>query len=152
VRNRPPSDGPLVLIVDDNPGHRELYAGFLEYHGFRIAEAADGHEGIAAARALRPDVILMDLAMPRLDGIEATRQLKSAPETSAIPIVVLTGHGLGPMKRDAEAAGCDRFLVKPILPSEVGEAVRQALKGQRSRSAAAVMPGALRARGTGVVD
>ena len=146
------NDGPLVLIVDDNPGHRELYASFLDHHGFRVAEAADGHEGVAAARAVRPDVILMDLAMPRLDGVEATRQLKSSPETSAIPIVVLTAHGLGPMRHDAEAAGCDVFLVKPILPSEVCEAVRQALKEQGSRIAAAMKAGARHTHGTGVVD
>ena len=107
---------PLVLVVDDFQDNREMFAEFLSLSGFRVAEAATGREAIDRGFALLPDVILMDLSLPELDGWEATRQLKNDPRTRHIPIVALTGHALADHSREAREAGCDAFLTKPCLP------------------------------------
>jgi CheY-like chemotaxis protein len=119
---------PLVLVVDDYDDAREMYAESLIASGFRVAEAADGHQAIESARALGPDVILMDLSLPGLDGWEATRRLKADDQTRHIPIVALTGHALAAALAAARQAGCDRCVVKPALPDVVVEEVRQAIE------------------------
>ena len=86
--------GPLILVVDDYQDAREMYAEYLQYSGFRVAEAKNGNEAVAQARSLKPDLILMDLSLPGMDGWEATRVLKADEETRHIPIVALTGHAL----------------------------------------------------------
>jgi two-component system cell cycle response regulator DivK len=88
------TDSPLVLVVDDFQDNREMFAEFLSLSGFRVAEASTGVEAIDRAFELIPDVILMDLSLPELDGWEATRKLKGDPRTGHIPIVALTGHAL----------------------------------------------------------
>lgn len=120
-------DPPLVLIADDFGDAREMYREYLEFFGFRAAEARDGKEAIARARELSPSVILMDLAMPAMDGWEATRQLKADPRTRAIPVIAITGHALSGDAERARAAGCDGVLSKPCLPQRVVEEVRRAL-------------------------
>lgn len=117
-----------VLIVDDYADTRDLYGSYLSAHGYHIDEAADGIEALAKLRTLRPDVILMDLAMPRLDGWRLTHMLKADPNTAAIPIIILTAHGTGTERDRAYAAGCDAFFTKPVTPKRVGQAVARALE------------------------
>jgi CheY-like chemotaxis protein len=118
---------PLVLVVDDYDDAREMYAESLLVSGFRVAEAANGAEAVELALSLTPDVILMDLSLPGVDGWEATRRLKADPRTQHIPVVALTGHALSSALDAARAAGCDRFVVKPALPDVVIAEVRLAL-------------------------
>ncbi len=128
-------DGALVLVVDDYEDNRSLYTRFLAYSGFRVAEAADGHEALAKARELHPDVIVMDLSLPGLDGWEATRILKKDPDTAGAIVIALTGHALHGHSEGALAAGCDVFLTKPCLPdqllAEVNRVLQQRGKGRR---------------------
>jgi two-component system, cell cycle response regulator DivK len=121
------ADSPLVLVVDDFQDNREMFAEFLSLSGFRVAEAATGREALAQAFALVPDVILMDLSLPELDGWEATRTLKGDARTRHIPIVALTGHALADHSRDAKDAGCDAFLTKPCLPEVLVVEIRRML-------------------------
>jgi two-component system, cell cycle response regulator DivK len=107
---------PLVLLVDDFEDAREMYADFLGFSGFRTDQASDGHEAIAKAFSLRPDVILMDLSLPGIDGWEVTRRLKRDPRTRTIPVIALTAHALNGDERRARGAGCDSFVSKPCLP------------------------------------
>jgi two-component system, cell cycle response regulator DivK len=118
---------PLVLVVDDYDDAREMYAESLLVNGFRVAEAADGAQAVALAKTLAPDVILMDLSLPGIDGWEATRRLKADPCTRHIPVVALTGHALSSALDAAREAGCDRFVVKPALPDVVIAEVRLAI-------------------------
>jgi CheY-like chemotaxis protein len=118
---------PLILVVDDFEDNRMMYAEYLTYSGFRVAEAANGVEAIEQAQTLGPDLIVMDLALPVLDGWEATRQLKQGEATKHIPVVALTGHALEGHSKRARAAGCDDFLVKPCLPEMLVRKVRELL-------------------------
>jgi two-component system cell cycle response regulator DivK len=122
----PPSE-PLVLVVDDYQDAREMYAEYLKASGFRVEEARTGVEAVAKARAVKPDCILMDLSLPGIDGWEATRQLKADRSTSHIPVVAITGHASELASRDARAAGCAAFVLKPALPDAVVAEVRKAL-------------------------
>ena len=117
----------LVLIVVDSPDARALYGEYLEFCGFRVMTAADGNQAVAIARAERPEVILMDLAMPRIDGWDAIRQLRCDPLTIEIPIVALSAQAFGDDPDRARAAGADLCLTKPCLPSQVGRVVRAML-------------------------
>ena len=110
---------PLILLVEDFADAREMYREFLEYSGFRVATASDGREAIEKARALDPDLVLMDLSLPGIDGWEATRILKADPETSHLVIVALSAHALPPEGQRARDAGCDGFIAKPCLPPEL---------------------------------
>lgn len=118
---------PLVLVVDDYDDAREMYAESLLVNGFRVAEAADGAQAVEMARRLGPDVILMDLSLPGIDGWEATRRLKADAATQHIPVVALTGHALSSAMDAAREAGCVRFVVKPALPDVVIAEVRLAI-------------------------
>jgi two-component system, cell cycle response regulator DivK len=118
---------PLVLVVDDFQDNREMFAEFLSLSGFRVAEASNGREAIDRAFELLPDVILMDLSLPELDGWEATRHLKHDARTAHIPIVALTGHALADHSREAKEAGCDAFLTKPCLPEVLVVEIRRML-------------------------
>jgi CheY-like chemotaxis protein len=124
-KNRPPDRGRgrLVLIVDDVPDNRELYVQYLTYFGYRAAEAGDGQDALAKAAALKPDVIVMDLSLPGMDGWEATRRLKADTATRHIPVIALTGHALSGSDEHARAAGCDAFLTKPCDPEELAATI-----------------------------
>jgi two-component system, cell cycle response regulator DivK len=126
MTNSPEGLKPLVLIVDDYQDAREMYAEFLEFSGFRVAEATNGAEALEKAFALLPDVILMDLSLPIIDGWEATRRLKSDERTCAIPVVALTGHALGSLP-SGEKLGCDSFVIKPCLPDALVAEVKRVL-------------------------
>jgi CheY-like chemotaxis protein len=121
--------GRLVLIVDDVPDNRELYVQYLTYFGYRAAEAGDGLDALAKAAALRPDVIVMDLSLPGMDGWEATRRLKADATTQHIPVIALTGHALSGSDEHARAAGCDAFLTKPCDPADLAAAIDRLSQG-----------------------
>jgi CheY-like chemotaxis protein len=123
----------LVLVVDDSLDARTLYGEYLEYCGFRVATAKDGQEGIDAAHAHGPDVILMDLAMPRMSGWEAIRRLRAHPLTAETPIVAISAHAFGAEPGRAREAGADACLSKPCLPPQVASIVR-AMLSSRLRS------------------
>jgi CheY-like chemotaxis protein len=120
---------PLVLLVDDNPDNREMYSEYFVSAGYRVLEASDGATAIALARKRRPTAIVMDLSMPGIDGWEATRRLKAAAETRAIPILIVSAHAEEEPKARARAAGCDLFVAKPCLPSDLADHVAQAIDG-----------------------
>jgi len=128
-----PSAKALVLVVDDYQDAREMYAEYLEYSGFRVAEARNGLEAIEKAFELRPDVILMDLSLPVMDGWEATRRLKNDERTRDIPVVALTGHALTGHSEGAKDAGCDSFVTKPCLPDALVVEVKRMLELRRAR-------------------
>jgi two-component system cell cycle response regulator DivK len=120
-------DVPLILVVDDYQDAREMYAEYLQFSGFRVAEARNGNEAVAQAFSLRPDLILMDLSLPGMDGWEATRVLKADDRTKHIPVVALTGHALAGASEGARKAGCDSFVTKPCLPDDLVVEVRRML-------------------------
>lgn len=118
---------PLILVVDDYQDAREMYAEYLQFSGFRVAEAKTGNEALEKAFELRPDLILMDLSLPGMDGWEATRLLKLDERTRQIPVVALTGHALAGASEGARKAGCDSFVTKPCLPDDLVLEVRRML-------------------------
>jgi len=120
-------EGPLILVVDDYDDAREMYAEYLQFCGFRVAEARNGNEALEQAFTLKPDLILMDLSLPGMDGWEATRQLKADDRTRNIPVVALTGHALAGASEGAKRAGCDSFVTKPCLPDDLVVEVRRML-------------------------
>jgi CheY-like chemotaxis protein len=122
---------PLILVVDDYQDAREMYAEYLQFSGFRVAEAKNGNEAVDQAFALKPDLILMDLSLPGMDGWEATRRLKADDATKHIPIVALTGHALAGASEGARKAGCDSFVTKPCLPDDLVVEVRRMLSATK---------------------
>src|SRR6267378_7757402 len=103
-----------ILIVEDNEMNRDMLSRRLIRRGYQIAMAVDGAEGIAAARTENPDLILMDMSLPVIDGWEATRRVKAAETTSHIPIIALTAHAMSGDREKALGAGCDDYDTKPI--------------------------------------
>ncbi len=122
---------PMILIVDDTLDARELYAEYLRIAGLRAEVAEDGYDAVAKAAALRPSVIIMDLAMPRMDGWEATRRLKANPATRDIPIIALTGHVIERSRERAIEAGADGYLTKPCFPDSLLAEVHRVMKEPR---------------------
>jgi CheY-like chemotaxis protein len=119
--------GALVLIVDDFEDNRDMYASYLEFAGYRTAQAADGQEALDKAFKLKPAVIIMDLSLPGMDGWEATRRLKKDERTKSIPVVALTGHALAGHSKGAKDAGCDAFVTKPCLPEDLVREIKRIL-------------------------
>ena len=105
---------PKILIVEDDELNRDSLRRLLRLRGYEIVLAVDGAEALTVAVAERPDVILMDMRLPGIDGWEATRRLKADPETRAIPVIALTAHAMASDRADALAAGCDDHDTKPI--------------------------------------
>ena len=103
-----------ILVVEDNEMNRDMLARRLERRGFHVSIAVDGSEGIQKARMEMPDLILMDLNLPEIDGLEATTTLKQDRNTSRIPVIALTAHAMVTDKENAMRAGCDDFATKPI--------------------------------------
>jgi len=113
---------PTILVVEDNEMNRDMLSRRLQRQGFAVCLAVNGADGVAMAQADTPDLILMDMSLPVLDGWEATRQLKAAPETAAVPIIALTAHAMSGDREKAIAAGCDDYDTKPIeLPRLLGK-------------------------------
>lgn len=127
--SRPQRDRPLVLIVEDQHDLRLLYVQHLTLSGFDVIEASDGAGAIDCTSSQFPDVVLMDLSLPILDGWEATRRLKGDDRTAHIPVVALTAHdGAGELE-EATLAGCDWFVPKPCPPDALITEVRRVLAG-----------------------
>jgi two-component system cell cycle response regulator DivK len=128
---------PRVLLVDDYPDAREMYSEYLEFSGFDVVEAGNGMEALQRAVDTTPDIILMDLSLPVMDGWEATRRLKADQRTKAIPVVALTGHALAGISEGAKQAGCDAFVTKPCLPEDLVREIRKILDHPSSSTAKA---------------
>lgn len=103
-----------ILLVEDNDDNRNMLSRRLSRKGFTVVTATDGEAGIAAAHAQTPDLILMDLSMPGMDGWEAVRRLKADENTRHIPVIALTGHAMGGDREKACSAGCDDYDTKPV--------------------------------------
>lgn len=113
-----------VLLVEDNEDNAIIYTTILRFGGFDVIEARDGIAGIEAARHHHPALILMDVSIPLMDGLEATRRIKSDPSTASIPVIALTAHALPSDQQRALEAGCDGYIPKPAEPRLVLETVR----------------------------
>ena len=113
---------PKILVVEDNELNRDSLSRHLKRNGFEVIMAMDGAQGVALARADLPDVVLMDMSLPVLDGWEATRQLKADAHTRAIPVVALTAHAMAGDRQKAIEAGCDDYDTKPVdVPRLLGK-------------------------------
>ena len=114
-----------ILVVENDDDTRCIYSTVLEHHGYNVLQADDGAEGIALARAHLPDLILMNLSMPRIDGISATSILRGEPGTAKIPIIACTGFVSEDGEDKAVDAGVDAYLEKPCMPSRILEEVEK---------------------------
>src|SRR4028119_1323155 len=113
---------PKILLVEDNEMNRDMLSRRLTRKKYEVLMAVDGMEGVAMARSEAPDLVLMDMSLPVMDGWEAARQLKANPETQAIPIIALTAHAMSGDREKALDAGCDDYDTKPIeLPRLLGK-------------------------------
>lgn len=120
-----------VLVVDDIEDNRAMYAEFLSREGLVVGEATNGVEAIDKAREMHPDVVVMDISMPLMDGLEAARRLREDPNTRSIRIIVLTGHEHDVNRKVASELGVDLFLVKPCLPRDLLMNVRACVRARR---------------------
>ena len=120
-----------ILVVDDTADTREMFALYFRSHGFTVETADDGLAAIEAAHRLHPDVIVMDVAMPGLDGIKATQEIRRAPDTVDIPIIFLTAYPIHAIKGGALESGAS-FVMKPCSPEHLEQEVRSVLHAQRS--------------------
>lgn len=105
---------PKILLVEDNEMNRDMLSRRLERRGYTVVIAVDGRQGIEMAQTEAPDLILMDMSLPEIDGWEATRRLKAAPETRGIPIIGLTAHAMASDREKVLAAGADDYDTKPV--------------------------------------
>jgi CheY-like chemotaxis protein len=117
--------GQTVLLVEDNEDNRIIYTTVLRHVGFDVIEALDGLQAISLARSARPDLILMDISIPQIDGWEATRILRKDPATSSIPIIALTAHALPDDREKAAQVGFTSYLAKPVEPRTVVAEVKR---------------------------
>jgi CheY-like chemotaxis protein len=120
---------PKILLVEDNEMNRDMLSRRLGRSGFEVVVAVDGAQGVAAATGEKPDLILMDMSLPVIDGWEATRRIKSDASTRSIPVIALTAHALVEDKEKALAAGCDDFDTKPVELPRLLEKINRLLDG-----------------------
>jgi CheY-like chemotaxis protein len=132
-RRDSPEDA-VVLVVDDYQDCREMYAAYLALSGFKVLKARDGHEALDVVRASVPDLILMDLSLPGMDGCEVTRRLKSDPATRDVPVVALTAQSL-PSFDVLRAVGFESMIIKPCLPDSLAARVAVVIAAHRRRDA-----------------
>jgi two-component system, cell cycle response regulator DivK len=114
-----------ILVVEDQEDNRQIIRDLLVHAGFEVIEVGDGEKALSATAAQRPDVILMDIQLPLLDGYEATRRIKADPTLKHIPIIVITSYALGGDEAKARAAGCDAYMAKPFSPKALLAKVRE---------------------------
>ena len=118
---------PLILVVDDYADNREMYSAYLKFQGLEVMEAANGAEALDRAFERPPDLVVMDLSLPGVDGWQATRALKADARTKNIPVIAVTGHALAGAPEHAAEAGCDGFLTKPCLPEDLLREIQRML-------------------------
>jgi two-component system, cell cycle response regulator DivK len=116
-----------ILVVEDNEANQELITRFLRREGYEVFQAADGVTGVALAMGKLPDLILMDLSLPELDGWEATRQIRANPVTATIPIIALTAHAFAEDVINALQAGCNQYETKPLVYGRLIKKIRALL-------------------------
>jgi two-component system, cell cycle response regulator DivK len=116
-----------ILVVEDQEDNMQILRDMLLAADYEIVEAVNGEEALAAVAKQRPDLILMDIQLPIMDGYEATRRIKADPALKSIPITAVTSHALGAGEEKARAAGCDDFVAKPYSPRQLLAKVRQCL-------------------------
>ena len=116
-----------ILVVEDQEDNRQILRDLLGSVGYEMIEAGDGEAGIAAAKKERPDLILMDIQLPLMDGYEATRRIKADPELKSIPVIVVTSYALSGDEVKARAAGCDAYVTKPYSPRLLLAKIREFL-------------------------
>lgn len=114
-----------VLLVEDNDDNRMIYATILMHRGYSVVESPDGLDGVRKAAAYCPDLIIMDISLPVMDGLEATRRIRANPNTSEIPVLAVTAHAREVDRRNAFAAGCSDYLAKPLEPRRLAEEVER---------------------------
>ena len=114
-----------ILLVEDNEDNLIVYRTILDHVGYIVIEARDGEEGVARARQDQPDLILMDVSLPKIDGWEATRRIKNDEATANIPVIAVTAHALDDDRQKAIDVGCDGYLAKPVAPRRVVEEVER---------------------------
>jgi CheY-like chemotaxis protein len=119
---------PKILLVEDNEMNRDMLSRRLEKRGYALTIAVDGGEGLALAQSTLPDLILMDMSLPVIDGWEATKQLKADPATAGIPVIALTAHAMDSDRQKAIAAGCDVFDTKPVELARLLGKIEELLK------------------------
>ena len=117
-----------ILVVEDTPDNRQILRDLLTSAGYEVIEAFNGAEGVAAAIEHLPDLILMDIQLPVLDGYEATRRIKANAATAKIPIIAVTSYALSGDEAKAQAAGCDGYVAKPFSPRQLLAKVREFLQ------------------------
>lgn len=125
---------PKILIVEDNPENWDMLSRRLKRRGFDVAIAKDGVEGVAKSRSEAPDLILMDMNLPVLDGWEATRRIRAAAETKSLPIIALTAHGMPTDKARSLEVGCDDHHTKPVDLTALLAQIEALLSGRRAGS------------------
>jgi CheY-like chemotaxis protein len=123
-----------VLIVDDSEDIREMWKAWLTFWGFAVQEARDGAEALRKAQTHKPDLVLMDLWMPVLDGFTATARLREDPALADVPVLALSAVSQPSAPQQAKDAGCDAFLPKPLQPDDLLEHLRQAFSKRRPES------------------
>jgi CheY-like chemotaxis protein len=124
-------DVATVLLVEDTEDNRQMMRRLLELSGYRVVEAINGKEAVEAASRERPRIILMDLSLPLIDGLDATRRIRSLPELGKVPIVAVSAHDTADFHSEALAAGCDAYITKPIDYSELENLVNHLLSRSR---------------------
>ena len=120
---------PRILLVEDNEMNRDMLSRRLERRGYEVIVAVEGEEGVARAKVDAPDVVVMDMSLPGIDGWEATRQIKAADETSKVPVLALTAHAMAGDREKALAVGCDDFDTKPVDLPRLLEKIEALLGG-----------------------
>ena len=119
---------PKILVVEDDQDNREMVVKALNFHGYQVIEAVDGEEAIEKARAENPDLILLDIYLPKMDGYEVTRTLKGDQDLQYIPIIALTAHAMRGDREEALAIGCDGYITKPINVRELPKQIEHFLR------------------------
>ena len=131
---------PKILLIEDNEWSRDMLARRLSRRGYQVISAADGRRGIALAHDRSPDLIVMDMSLPEIDGWEATRRLKADPATRAIPIVALTAHAMASDRQKAMDAGCDDYHTKPVDFESLVRSLEAFLEARQRRARIAPVP------------
>ncbi|GIW05085.1 MAG: two-component system response regulator [Thermomicrobiales bacterium] len=132
------TERPFVLLVEDDPVNRMLAKRILSAHGFPFAEATNGEEALEQARARKPDVVLMDLSLPVMNGWDAVARLRQIPSLADVPVIAVTAHAMRGDREKALEAGCDDYLSKPYRPAELVAAIERAVAVGRQRAPSSV--------------